>query len=119
MEIRSDEYYRSHDLYEPADEEHEEKQEPDNVNHPAHYSDSCSLECIQVMRLMFGNEAVVYFCLCNAFKYLWRYKHKNGDEDLQKAEWYLNEAEYCGFEHTSQQVLHDRIKNLLKELKNE
>lgn len=145
-EFRSDEYYRSRDLYEPAErvestdnvpqivmdylENFKEQLEkinnspvqiltPDNVNHPAHYADSCSLECIQVMRLMLGNEAVVHFCLCNAFKYLWRYKHKNGDEDLRKAEWYLNEAEYCGFEHTSQQDFCNRINNLLKELKNE
>lgn len=23
-------------------------------------------------------------------KYLWRYKYKNGVEDLEKAQWYLN-----------------------------
>jgi len=23
-------------------------------------------------------------------KYLWRYKYKNGSEDLKKAQWYLN-----------------------------
>lgn len=65
----------------------------DNVNHPSHYEQSCSLECIQVMKLMFGEERVAWFCLCNAFKYMWRYKNKNGQEDLEKAGWYLSEVE--------------------------
>ena len=29
------------------------------------------------------------FCLGNAFKYVYRYQHKNGTEDLKKAIWYL------------------------------
>lgn len=72
-------------LWEPVDDS-----KPDNVNHPAHYESQTSLECIDVMEIAFGAEAVGSFCLCNAFKYLWRYKHKGGAEDVQKAEWYLN-----------------------------
>ena len=64
--------------------------ETDNINHPAHYEGNTSLECIDVMEIAFGQESVAKFCLCNAFKYLWRYKHKGGAEDVQKAEWYLN-----------------------------
>ena len=64
----------------------------DNVNHPSHYEKSCSLECIDVMEAMFGSEYLIVFCLMNSFKYLWRYKNKNGMEDLNKANWYLNEA---------------------------
>lgn len=64
----------------------------DNVNHPSHYESSCSLECIDVMEAVLGDMAVYDFCLCNAFKYLWRYKHKNGEEDIRKAEWYINRA---------------------------
>lgn len=60
----------------------------DNVN-PSHYK-GCSLECIEVMRLTFGKQATYDFCLCNAFKYMWRYKNKNGIEDLEKAKWYLD-----------------------------
>ena len=30
------------------------------------------------------------FLYGNIIKYLWRYKHKNGIEDLQKARWYLD-----------------------------
>ena len=65
----------------------------DNVNHPAHYEKSTSLECIDVMEIAFGYEAVTAFCMCNAFKYLWRYKNKNGKEDLDKARWYMKRVE--------------------------
>lgn len=65
----------------------------DNVNHPAHYEGSTSIECIEAMQIAFGKEAVIRFCLCNAFKYLWRHKNKNGREDLEKAQWYLDKAD--------------------------
>ena len=61
-----------------------------NVSHPKHYAGSTSLECIEVMELLIGYEAVANYCLCNSFKYLWRYKNKNGQEDVEKALWYLN-----------------------------
>lgn len=70
-----------------------EQGETDNVNHPSHYEGSTSLECFEVMEIAFGKVTVYDFCICNAFKYLWRYKNKNGVEDLNKAEWYLNKAE--------------------------
>ena len=38
----------------------------------------------------FGKETVEDFCLCNAFKYVWRTRKKNGLEDCKKARWYLN-----------------------------
>ena len=69
---------------------------PDNVNHPSHYEGNTSLECIDVMELAFGTNAVSSFCVCNAYKYLWRHKHKNGKEDIDKAKWYLNHARQCG-----------------------
>lgn len=65
----------------------------DNVNHPKYYESECSLECIEVMRLTYGRKMVWDFCICNAFKYLWRYKNKNGKEDLRKAEWYIRYVE--------------------------
>ena len=58
----------------------------DNVNHPEHYQGKH--ECIEVMRAMFGDEAVKAFCRCNSFKYRFRADKKNGDEDIRKAEWY-------------------------------
>lgn len=63
--------------------------ECDNVEHPAHYA-SGSIECIDAMIETQGIEAVKNFCICNAFKYLWRHGKKNGVEDVKKASWYIN-----------------------------
>lgn len=56
------------------------------VNHPVHYQGKN--ECIDVMEAMFGRQAVIDFCKCNAFKYRFRAGMKNGEEDIHKAEWY-------------------------------
>lgn len=64
----------------------------DSVNKPDHYTYG-KLECIDVIKeITNGNDAIGIeaFCLGNVLKYLWRYKHKNGTEDLRKARWYLN-----------------------------
>ena len=68
----------------------------DNVNHPAHYECKTSIECIDAMELAFGVDAIICFCLGNAFKYIWRHKHKGGAEDLAKAKWYLDKIETYG-----------------------
>ena len=60
----------------------------DNVNHPKHY-ETGKFECIDVMVETQGVEAVKDFCLCNAFKYIYRTRRKNGLEDVKKAIWYL------------------------------
>ena len=60
----------------------------DNVEHPQHYT-SGGVECIDAMQITQGKEAVKSFCICNAFKYLWRHENKNGTEDIKKAIWYL------------------------------
>lgn len=62
---------------------------PDSVNHPSHYETN-GIECIDAMTAAQGVDAVQDFCICNAFKYIWRHKHKNGAEDIKKAVWYLN-----------------------------
>lgn len=61
----------------------------DMVNHPPHYATG-KFECIDVMRESQGEFAVKQYCLCAAFKYLYRHKRKNGVEDIEKAIWYLN-----------------------------
>ena len=61
-----------------------------NVNHPEHYATG-KYECIKVMLEIYGEEAVLNFCECNAFKYLWRCHRKNDNEDRAKAIWYLDE----------------------------
>lgn len=65
--------------------------EKDNIN-PDHYKNQTSLECIEAMEIIFGRDAVIDFCRCNAWKYIWRWKNKNGTEDLGKANWYLERA---------------------------
>lgn len=66
----------------------EAPKETDNVNHPSHYKTG-GFECIDVMLETQGIEAVKSFCICNAFKYLYRHGRKNGAEDIAKAIWYL------------------------------
>ena len=61
----------------------------DNVNHPAHYNTG-KYESIDVMVETQGINAVKNFCICNAFKYIYRHRFKNGTEDIKKAIWYLN-----------------------------
>ena len=61
----------------------------DNVNHPSHYCRENAMECIDEMILIYGKEAVMHFCLCNAHKYRYRAADKNGAEDLKKSDWYL------------------------------
>ena len=55
-----------------------------------HYRNNGSLECIQIMEISFGIDCVANFCKVLAFKYLWEYKYKNGLEDLERANWYLD-----------------------------
>lgn len=66
------------------------KKVEDAVNHPSHYCQG-GIECIDALAAatagLKGMEAV---CTANAIKYLWRWKHKNGVEDLKKAMWYLD-----------------------------
>lgn len=71
--------------------EEESPTEPtNNVDHPNHYNQEGAMECIDEMILLFGVEAVKHFCLCNAWKYRYRANAKNGEEDLNKANWYIN-----------------------------
>ena len=61
-----------------------------NVDHPSHYNEG-KIECIDAMVETFGKTSVQDFCILNAFKYIWRYKHKGKPkEDIEKAVWYLN-----------------------------
>ena len=60
----------------------------DNVNHPSHYT-SGAIECIDALKAQLGPEGFRDYCHGNIAKYVWRYKFKNGVEDLKKAAWYL------------------------------
>lgn len=57
----------------------------DVVNNPEHYT-SGGIECIEAMESAYGTKAVMDFCKCNAFKYMWRFEKKNGIQDMHKAQ---------------------------------
>ena len=60
----------------------------DMVNHPPHYNKS-GIECIDAIKAM-TDDGFQFYLQGNIMKYLWRYRYKNGVEDLKKAEWYLS-----------------------------
>lgn len=55
---------------------------------PNHYKMG-SVECIHAIKAALTEEEFKGFCKGNVIKYLWREKHKNGQEDLKKARFYL------------------------------
>jgi hypothetical protein len=61
----------------------------DMVNSPPHYNKS-GIECIEAIKAMTG-DGFQFYLQGNIMKYLWRYRYKNGVEDLKKAKWYLSE----------------------------
>lgn len=70
-----------------------EKPADDPVNHPRHYELHNGFECIDAILATQGHDATINFCICNAFKYLWRCRHKGAmRQDLDKALWYLRKA---------------------------
>lgn len=62
----------------------------DFVNHPPHYQTKSGLETIHVIEAftadLTGMEAVD---TANILRYICRWKHKNGLEDVKKAKWYI------------------------------
>lgn len=60
----------------------------DMVNSPPHYNQA-GIECIDAIQAA-TDEGYEYYLQGNIIKYLWRYRYKNGVEDLKKAQWYLN-----------------------------
>ena len=60
----------------------------DNVNHPPHYNQA-GIECLDAIAAATG-DGYEYYLQGNIIKYLWRYRYKNGIEDLKKAQFYLD-----------------------------
>ncbi len=61
----------------------------DVVNNPQHYN-SGKIEVISIMEDQLSSEEYRGYIKGNVLKYLLRERHKNGLEDLEKAQWYLN-----------------------------
>ena len=73
----------------PTEDKPHPKKRPsnqDNVNNPVHYNQA-GIECIDAIEAAL-DEGFEYYLQGNVMKYLWRYRYKNGAEDLKKAEWY-------------------------------
>lgn len=81
------------DLNDHDDEdESEDSADYEYVNGPAHYHGT---ECIENMRKLYGDKAVRWFCICNAYKYRFRSGSKPGvsaKQDDEKAHWYEDYA---------------------------
>ena len=61
----------------------------DNVNKPEHYTQG-NVECIDAIEsATTGLTGIVAVCVANIIKYVWRFGRKNGIEDLDKADYYL------------------------------
>ena len=63
------------------------KLETDMVNHPPHYNQA-GIEALDAI-MAATNEGSEYYLQGNIIKYLWRYRYKNGSQDLEKALFYL------------------------------
>ena len=64
-----------------------EKQMTDLVNNPPHYNKG-EIECIDAIEAMLTHEEYVGYLRGNSLKYRWRFRYKNGIQDLEKAKWY-------------------------------
>lgn len=73
----------------------------DVVNRPEHYRQG-GLECIEAIEASMSREEFQGYLKGNIEKYVWRYRYKNGVQDLHKARWYLDrlilalENQNCG-----------------------
>lgn len=61
----------------------------DLVNHPPHYN-SGNIETFDFIKDQLTAEEFRGYIKGNALKYISRERHKGGDDDLRKAQWYLN-----------------------------
>lgn len=60
----------------------------DAVEHPSHYTQG-GIECIEAIKASMCPSGFVDYCKGNVIKYLFRWEHKGGLQDLQKAQVYL------------------------------
>ena len=65
------------------------KQQGNVVEHPDHYAGDGKIECMDAMRSMRSGDQyalppIAAHWWAEAFKYIWRWRRKNGVQDLQK-----------------------------------
>lgn len=66
-----------------GDEENKEK-----VNSPSHYNEG-EIECIEAIEAQLTREEYRGYLKGTLAVYMWREKHKNGFEDILKAQWHM------------------------------
>lgn len=59
------------------------------IKDPSHYQQG-KYKCFEEMIELFGVEAFKHFCMLNVYKYRYRANAKNGEEDIKKAEVYMD-----------------------------
>jgi hypothetical protein len=64
----------------------------DLVNAPPHYRQG-DIECIDAIKAALTPEEFRGYCKGNAIKYVWRERHKGGNESMAKADYYLKKAQ--------------------------
>lgn len=70
--------------------------QPDMVSHPPHYQSETGLETIDVIEAFTSDlRGIEATDTGNVLKYMCRWKHKNGLQDLKKAKWYLEHLINC------------------------
>lgn len=91
----------------------------DMINHPKHYCREDAIECLDEMRLVFGDDIVAAFCLCNVWKYRYRAASKGQEEDLKKSDFYMRkykelitQRNLLGIESTTSL---EELKDIVKE----
>lgn len=91
MKQRFDEYGNYGENNPPLEKVRQAYKQSDNadmVNNPPHYNQQ-GIECIEAIHAATG-DGFQHYLQGNIMKYLWRYRYKNGKQDLEKAKWYLD-----------------------------
>lgn len=83
----------------------------DLVNHPSHYIQG-GMEALDVLKAFYGENALILWCLLNSTKYVLRAPHKNGNQDIDKANFYTAKIKELSNGDP------DRVKKIIEALKN-
>jgi len=88
MMINKDDMFDTHRNMDDDSDVYMSTMSIDLVNSPPHYNQH-GVECIDAIQAA-TSEGFQYYLQGNILKYLWRYRYKNGSQDLEKARWYLD-----------------------------
>lgn len=87
MGLNSSKYLVDPDRH--RDESLKDPLKDDLVNHPSHYTNG-DIECIDAIKSALTPEEFRGYCKGSTLAYVWRERHKGGDQDIHKANWFLN-----------------------------